>query len=61
MDSRLLDVIIGLACFAILIVLLAFLPMIIPAETGVAYLFSILIFILVLSGAGYLVNKQITR
>ena len=59
MDSRLLDVIIGLACFAVLIVLLAFLPALIPGYNGIAYMVAILTFILALSGAGYLVNKQI--
>jgi small-conductance mechanosensitive channel len=59
MDSRLLDVIIGLACFIVLIIMLAVLPMAMPANPGVAYLTAILIFILVLSGAGYVVNKQI--
>lgn len=59
MDSRLLDVIIGVACFIILVVLLAFLPMVLPESPGIAYLAAILIFILALSGAGYIVNKQI--
>ena len=59
MDSRLLDVIIGVACFVILVVLLAFLPMVIPGNTGIAYLAAILIFIFALSGSGYIVNKQI--
>ncbi len=57
MDTRLLDVIIGLACFALLLMLLALLPMVM--EAGIAYLTAILLFILALSGAGYLVNKQI--
>jgi hypothetical protein len=57
MDARLLDVIIGLVCFAILVILLAVLPIVMDA--GIAYLISILVFILALSGAGYLVNKQI--
>ena len=59
MDSRLLDVIIGVACFIILIVFLAILPMVFPDNTGAAYLAAVLIFILALSGAGYVVNKQI--
>ena len=58
MDARLLDVIIGLAGFLILIVLLAVLPMVMVA--GAAYLAAIVIFILFLSGAGYLVNDKIT-
>ena len=57
MDARLLDVIIGLVGFLILIVMLAVLPMMMVA--GVAYLAAIVIFILFLSGAGYLVNEKI--
>jgi len=57
MDSRLLDVIISVLNFCILVVLLALLPMVM--EPGVAYLTAITIFIVGLSGAGYLVNKQI--
>jgi hypothetical protein len=58
MDARLLDVIIGLSGFLILIIMLAVLPMVMVA--GVAYLAAIVIFILFLSGAGYLVNERIT-
>jgi hypothetical protein len=58
MDARLLDVIIGVAGFLILIVLLAVLPMVMVA--GVAYLTAIIVFILFLSGAGYMVNEKIT-
>ena len=57
MDARLLDVIIGLSGFLVLILLLAVLPMVMVA--GVAYLTAIVIFILFLSGAGYLVNEKI--
>lgn len=58
MDARLLDVVIGLSAFLILIVLLAMLPIVLAS--GVAYLAAILIFILFLSGAGYMVNEKIT-
>ena len=58
MDERLLDVIIGFAAFLILVVLLAVLPMAMTAGTG--YLVAIIVFILFLSGAGYLVNEKIT-
>jgi hypothetical protein len=58
MDERLLDVIIGLTAFLILVALLAVLPMALPAGTG--YLIAIIVFILFLSGAGYLVNEKIT-
>ncbi len=57
MDPRLLDVIIGVSGFIVLVLMLALLPMVTIA--GVAYLAAILIFILFLSGAGYLVNKKI--
>jgi hypothetical protein len=57
MDPRLLDVIIGVSGFLVLIVMLALLPMVMMA--GLAYLSAILIFILFLSGAGYLVNEKI--
>ena len=58
MDPRLLDVIIGLSGFFILVVLLAILPMVMVS--GIAYLAAIVIFIIFLSGAGYLVNEKIT-
>jgi hypothetical protein len=58
MDERLLDVIIGFAAFMILVVLLAILPMVIAAGTG--YLIAVIVFILFLSGTGYLVNEKIT-
>jgi len=57
MDARLLDVITSVICFCILIVLLGLLPGFM--EAGTAYVSAILIFILALSGAGYLVNKKI--
>jgi hypothetical protein len=57
MDARLLDVIIGLSGFLVLIVMLAILPLVMVS--GVAYLAAIVIFILFLSGAGYLVNEKI--
>ena len=58
MDARLLDVIIGLSGFFILVVMLAILPMVMMS--GIAYLAAIVIFIIFLSGAGYLVNEKIT-
>jgi hypothetical protein len=57
MDARLLDVIIGLLGFLVLIVMLAVLPLVMVS--GLAYLIAIVIFILFLSGAGYLVNEKI--
>ena len=61
MDARLLDVIIGLAGFIILVTMLAVLPILLGAGlAGIAYLAAIIIFIIFLSGAGYLVNEKIT-
>ena len=57
MDARLLDVVISVISFCILITLLALLPMVMNA--GIAYLSAITFFILVLSGAGYMVTQQI--
>jgi hypothetical protein len=58
MDARLLDVVIGVTAFIILCILLAVLPMVMmPAY---AYLGAIIVFIIFLSGAGYLVNDKIT-
>lgn len=57
MDPRLLDVIIGVSGFLVLIVMLALLPMVMTS--GIAYIAAIIIFILFLSGAGYLVNEKI--
>jgi hypothetical protein len=58
MDERLLDVIIGVTGFAILVILLAALPLAI--SSGPAYLIAIIIFVVFLSGAGYIVNEKIT-
>jgi hypothetical protein len=58
MDERLLDVTIGVAAFLILVVLLAVLPLVMTGGTG--YIVAIIVFILFLSGAGYLVNEKIT-
>jgi len=58
MDARLLDVIIGLSGFFVLVVMLSVLPMMMVS--GIAYLVAIVIFIIFLSGAGYLVNEKIS-
>jgi hypothetical protein len=60
MDARLLDVVIGVTAFIILCVMLAVLPIVMPAYPAYAYIAAIIIFILFLSGAGYLVNEKIT-
>jgi ABC-type Mn2+/Zn2+ transport system permease subunit len=68
MDARLLDVIIGVSGFIILVVLLAVLPgafaqifaQSLQNMASYAYLTAIGVFIVFLSGAGYLVNEKIT-
>lgn len=58
MDARLLDVVIGTAAFILFCILLVVLPMVMmPAN---AYIAAIIVFIIFLSGAGYLVNEKIT-
>ena len=47
--------------FIVFILMLIGLPYLTgPAMTGVAYLVAIVVFILVISGAGIMVNKKIT-
>ena len=68
MDARLLDVIIGVSGFVLLVVLLAVLPGVfalifaqsLQKVASYAYLTAIGLFIIFLSGAGYLVNEKIT-
>jgi hypothetical protein len=57
MDARILDVVISVISFFVLIMLLALLPMVMDA--GSAYLTAIIVFILVLSGAGYFVTRPV--
>jgi hypothetical protein len=58
MDARLLDIIIGVSAFLVLVVLFAVFPMFITG--GIAYIAAIFVFILFLSGAGYMVNEKIS-
>ncbi len=57
MDARLLDVVISVISFFVLIILLTLLPTVMDA--GSAYLTAIIVFILVLSGAGYFVTRPV--
>jgi hypothetical protein len=50
-------VVISVISFFVLIILLALLPMVMDA--GSAYLTAIIVFILVLSGAGYFVTRPV--
>ncbi|NLX49876.1 MAG: hypothetical protein GXY82_08420 [Methanospirillum sp.] len=57
MDPRLLDLMIGVIALLFLIVLIVGLPYVLP--DGPAYLLAIMAFILLMSGAGYVINQKI--
>jgi hypothetical protein len=58
MDARLLDVLIGIASFALFTLLLVGLPYV--TAPGTAYLIAIIAFIAVMACAGYVVKEKIT-
>ncbi|HUU75257.1 MAG TPA: hypothetical protein VMW63_04115 [Methanoregulaceae archaeon] len=57
MDARLMDILTAVGSFFVFIVLLIFLPGLIGPAIG--YITAIIVFILVISGAGYMINKNI--
>ncbi len=57
MDAPLLDLITGLAAFGIFVVLIVGLPLVMPH--AIAYLVAIIGFLIVMSGAGYVINDKI--
>lgn len=57
MDAPLLDLITGLAALGIFIVLIVGLPLVMPHAA--AYLVAIAGFLIVMSGAGYVINEKI--
>lgn len=58
MDAPLLDLITGLAALGIFIVLIVGLPLVM--SHAFAYLIAIAGFLIVMSGAGYVINEKIT-
>jgi len=62
MDALMLDVVTGVTSLAVFIVALIYLPMLAPAREwqGPAYLIAIVIFIALMSGAGFLIKEKIT-
>jgi len=56
MDTRLLDLLIGVVALLVMIVLIVGLPLVLPP--GPAYLLAIVIFLVLMSGAGYVVNEK---
>ncbi|MEN6342750.1 MAG: hypothetical protein ABFC89_09345 [Methanospirillum sp.] len=57
MDTRLLDLLIGVVALIVMIVLIVGLPLVLPP--GPAYMLAIVIFLVLMSGAGYVINEKI--
>ena len=57
MDTRLLDLVIGVVALLVMIVLIVGLPLVLPP--GPAYLLAIVIFLVLMSIAGYVINERI--
>lgn len=57
MDPRLLDLVIGVVALLVMIVLIVGLPLVLPS--GPAYLLAIVIFLVLMSFAGYVINEKI--
>lgn len=58
MNLRVLEVLAAVGCLALFIVLLVALPNLIAGIEGVAYIIALVIFIAVLSIAGYQIDKM---
>jgi hypothetical protein len=56
MDPRLMDIISALSGFIIFVILLVYLPLAITP--AIAYVVAIIIFLVVMSGAGYYINRS---
>lgn len=57
MDPRLLDLAIGVVALVLMIILIVGLPFVLP--TGTAYLLAIALFLVIMTGAGYVINQKI--
>lgn len=60
MDARILDVLTGLASLLVFIILLIALPKVLPGNTGIAYIIALVLFLITMSGAGYVINEKIS-
>jgi len=56
MDPRLMDIIISVVAFVALLILMVLLPLYLSA--GIAYLIAIIVFIIMMSGAGIMINLK---
>jgi hypothetical protein len=59
MDARILDVLTGAASLLVFIVLLIALPKVMD-NTGIAYIVALVLFLITMSGAGYVINEKIS-
>ncbi|MDD1705581.1 MAG: hypothetical protein LUQ12_00920 [Methanoregulaceae archaeon] len=56
MDPRLMDILISVAAFAVFLLLIMVLPFLI--NPGTAYLAAVIVFIIIMSGAGIMINRK---
>lgn len=59
MDARILDVLTGAGSLLIFIVLLIALPEF-TGNSGIAYIVALVLFLVTMSGAGYIINEKIS-
>jgi putative flippase GtrA len=59
MDSRVLDVLTGVASLLVFVLLLVVLPGLMKDSLGIAYMLAFVLFLITMSGAGYIINKKI--
>jgi hypothetical protein len=62
MDARMLDVTTGIVSLVVFIIMLIFLPALfrgIPGGAGMAYVVAIVIYIVFMSGSGFLIREKI--
>ena len=58
MNLRVLEVLAAFGCLALFVVLLVTLPDVMAGMEGLAYIVALIVFIAVLSTAGYLIDKK---
>ncbi len=58
MNLRVLEVLAAIGCLALFIMLLVMLPSMLVGMEGLAYIAALVVFIAVLSTAGYMIDKK---
>jgi hypothetical protein len=58
MNLRVLEVLVAVGCLALFIVLLVMLPAVMVGMEGLAYVVALVVFIALLSSAGYMIDKM---